>query len=995
MKADLEMKKKAKKKITRSSRKGTPKSVKKTSFPIVGIGASAGGLEAYMELFRRLPSDTGMAFVLVQHLSPKNLSMLSEIVQKTTTMPVQEVEDGMVVRPNHVYVIPPNSVLEIFHGVLHRRPMNAEFGTNRLVDIFFNSLARDHKHLAVGIVLSGTGSDGSQGLLDIKAAGGISLVQDPASAKYDGMPTMAIKLDHPDRITPVSGLAKELIRIALNPHLRQAFAFEQGKLKPEAEASLRKIFILIRAATGTDFSVYKYPTILRRIRRRMLLSRIDTLANYHTYLVNSPAEVQALFADLIINVTRFFRDSEVFEVLKTQVLPAITHERSEGEPIRIWVPGCSTGEEVYTIAICVLEFLEEQALHFPVQIYGTDVSESIIKKARAGFYNDGIKSQISKERIEQFFVQENNGFRIVRKVRDCCIFSLQDITVDPPIHRLDLLSCRNLMIYLGNAVQKKLMETFFYALNDRGFLLLGTSESVGASATLFRVVDEKSKIYLKRTSSVFPRRTVYSSRMIAEKNQPALGIDLETEDTKTSKYSHPLRMAEKIVQQRFTPAWILVNQSNDIIQFKGNTDNLIAPRSGEPSWNMARMLREELVADVSILIQATQHDRKTVRKEGIQIKSDDVVRRIDVEVVPVTVAENDPHYLVLFFERIEKDKNEKGLTGSKDPAMRKLKEELAFTKRSLRSFLEEQTSTRQELQSANEEVMSANEELQSTNEELETAKEELQSTNEELVTLNEELSQRNSELHRTNDDLSNILTNVHVAIIIVAEDLTIRKLTPAATKLFNFSENDIGRSLADFNTGFPIEKLRKKLLEVIHDVTPQELEVDVQGRHFSVLMRPYKTMDKRIDGAVLTLLDVDQLKHKEQVALASQEYSNAIIQTIHDPLLILNQQLVVERANKSYFDTFRVSLQDAVGKPFFKISNKQWDLPELKELLENILPQKTEIRDFLVDRKFAHIGRRRMLINARRLEWNHHHEVMILLAIRDVTENQHMIAARE
>lgn len=949
-------------------------------FPIIGIGASAGGLEAYIELFKLLPPDTGMAFVLVQHLSPKHFSMLSEIIQKTTRMDVQEAKDATKILPNNVYVIPPNSIMEVFHGVLHLRPMNQPHSTNRLVDIFFRSLAYDHRNLAVGIVLSGTGSDGAQGLRDIKAEGGISFIQDPATAKFDGMPRMAMELDHPDKVLPIAALAKELVKITFKPNAR-VFALDASALTPENEAYLKQIFILVRSLTGTDFSTYKTPTIIRRIKRRMVLHRIDSLKHYHSFLESSKEEVKALFGDLLINVTEFFRNPEVFDALKTKVFPEILRDRAEGEAIRLWVPGCSTGEEVYSIAITLLEYLGKSAAKFPVQIYGTDISDDIVKKARAGLFPEAISKQISDERLSRFFIKEPNGYRVSPTVRQCCIFSTQDVTADPPIHRLDILSCRNLMIYLGPSVQQRLMENFFYALKPTGFLLLGASESVGTAASLFAIVDDKTKIYLKRATAAPPRRFLGK---LKEPNPVPKGAD---DTSHTNLASDPIALAEKIVLERYAPASILVNQAMDIVQFTGNTTHFISHKSGQPSWNLFKMLRDDLVTEIRVLLHSAQKEKIVAKKVGLQFKSGSKSRLLDLVAIPIATARIDAHYLVLFFVRALPQKSGEKIPARDEKQVSELKQELAATKSSLRSFMEEQNATNEELQSANEEILSANEELQSTNEELETAKEELQSTNEELVTLNDELSNRNSELTEANNDLSNVLSNAHGAIVIVGASMQIRRITPAAAKLLNIGLNDIGRKLMDFNLGFPTDVIEEKLTDAVRNVSTLEFELrNRAGNYYLIRIRPYKTVDNRIEGAVATFIDIDDLKTKERGILATQRYSNAIIQTMHDSLLVIDGSLRIQNANRAFYKTFRVDESATLGKLLYELGNGQWDIPELRKLLEEILPKKVEIEAFKVTHDFEHIGKQTMLINAQRLVWEHQKEILILLAIRRVAD---------
>ncbi len=954
---------------------------KVTNFPIVGIGASAGGLEAYVDFFKRMPDDTGSAFVLVQHLSPTHESMLAAILQRSTQMPVIEIEDGMKVEPNKIYVIPPNSVLEILNGILSLRSMTKQESTNRLVDTFLSSLARDHSNLAVGVVLSGTGSDGSQGICEIKAAGGISLVQDPPTAKFDGMPKMAIKIDHPDRILSVAGIVDEIVRIAKNPRFKKLLIVDPEKLAPDDEGHLRKIFLAVRSKTGTDFSVYKHPTILRRLKRRMLLNSMDSMKDYLSLLLSSPEEVQALFQDFIINVTYFFRGPEVFEYLQSKVFPEIIKNHAEDLQIRIWVPGCSTGEEVYTIAIGLLECLQKSKTKYAIKIYGTDVGDEIIKKARTGLFSKGIEKHVSKDRLDRFFTRDNDQYRINKVVRDCCIFSVQDVTTDPPIHRLDLLSCRNLIIYLSASAQKNLMQTFYYALNPNGFLLLGSSESVGSASSYFSVADERNKVFLKRVSAIPPKRSSFRSQRFGDSEVLSGAVQIQN-DNSTELQTDIVAKAEKLVLEYYAPAWILVNQVMDIVHFNGQMTPFIKPRTGQASLHIAKMLREELVSDVRVLIHKLEKEKGSVNKNNIAIVIGKVTYVIDVKAVLVETDSSSHHFLILFHERLQTLDLRKEPIKNNNSDMIRLQEELDSTKKSLRTLLDEQSAANEELQSSNEEILSANEELQSTNEELETAKEELQSTNEELVTVNEELSQSNIELKLTNDDLSNLLSSASAAVAMVNADLFIRRLTPGACKLLNLSSDDLGRRITDFSLGFLMPNFEEMLNDVIQNITTLEFETqDLRGQHFYVSIRPFKTHDRKVDGAVIIFSDIELLKKEEQI-------SHAILETMHDPLIVMDRHLTVKSVNAAFYKTFHSNPEETVGRSLFDLGNGQWNIPKLRDLVQEILPRKTEVRDFEVRHKFSTIGQRTMLVNAQQLVWEQNGESLILLAIRDITHLQ-------
>lgn len=984
---------------SRSTAKSAPAlplspALKSLSFPIVGIGASAGGLEAFMEMFKSLPPDTGLAFVLIQHLSPQHISMLSTFVQKATRMRVEEVKNGTRVEPNCIYVIPPNALLEIFHGVLHLSPMPDPHSGCMPVNTFFNSLARDQANLAIGIILSGTGSDGAHGLRDIKADGGITFVQEPESAKFDGMPRSAIAAATPDHVLSVEKISRELVNISRHPFAKKSFVFEEAAPTAGDDLILQKIFILVRSQTKIDFSTYKYPTINRRLRRRMVLHRVSSLAHYLKYLQENPKEVMALFEDLLINVTDFFRDAEAFDSLKARVFPSIMNGRAAGTPIRIWVPGCSTGEEVYSIAISLLEFLGENSARFPIQIYGTDICESAVRIARAGLYPDTASLKMSTDRLERFFRKEMGGYRIAKGVRDCCIFSLQDVTSQPPIIRLDLLSCRNLMIYLGNAVQKKLLDTFFYALNANGFLMLGAAESVGTAASLFSVVDKKYKIYTKKAAVTGTRPEPSPAPYHAP---PSAAAVISPEASKLSpKKSSPVAEAERQVLDRFAPAWVLVDSTLDIVQFRGATAPYIEPARGQPTWNLMKMLHPSLWADIRMLIHSARKEGEASRKEGIKVKSGDTIHIVDVEVSPVSAAGMETHCLILFSEhrrdRTDSELHERvtkagGVAGHvltrENIALR---EELILSQKSLQAIIEDQNATNEELQSANEEVMSANEELQSTNEELETAKEELQSTNEELTTLNDELSSRNLELDHLSNDFLNLLSNASVSIVMVGLDLKIRRFTPMAEKLLKLIPADVGRSLSDINLGIKIDGLENKIAEVNRTLSTVELETqDQDGHWYSVRIRPYKTSDNKIDGAVLVFLNIDEMKTRIKLAKEVDVLSEGIIQTVRDPLVVLDESFRVERANHAFYDVFQVKSDETIGKIFFELGNRQWDIPELRNLIENVLPKKTEVKNYKVTHSFEKVGAKTLVLHARNLEWKGQKKLLILITLHDLT----------
>lgn len=831
------------------------------SFPIVGVGASAGGLEAFTQLLGHLPQKSGMAFVLVQHLAPKHESALTELLSRATRIPVAEVKDGMAVEPDRVYVIPPNTNMAILNSHLHLMPR--EPAQHHLpIDFFMRSLAEDRGSKAIGVILSGTASDGTLGMKAIKAEGGITFAQDEKSAKYGDMPRNAVAAGCVDFVFPPDGIARELIRIAHHPYLRQPQAVETAESSDERDDELRKIFILLRSATGVDFTHYKHTTIKRRIKRRMMLHKAESLKDYIKRLQENRVEVDALYQDILIHVTGFFRDPEVFEALKTLVFPNLLKNRTPEAPIRIWVPGCSTGEEVWSIAISLMEFLGDAGSGKEIQIFATDISETALEKARAGVYLENITTEVSPERLRRFFVKAGRGYQIHKSIREMCIFARQDIVKDPPFSRLDLISCRNLLIYLGSELQKRMLPIFHYALKPTGFLLLGNSETIGAFAVHFSLLDKKHKIYAKKETPArlpidfsrgdYPLEKIWRGRKPEGTGSP---FDAQKE-------------ADRILLAKYAPAGVLVNADLEILQFRGRTGTYLEPGPGQASLSLPRMAREGMLVDVRAAIQKARKSDAPVRKQGVQVKDDGRLRGIDIEVIPIKGSSPaERFFLVLFQDSVAAAKPESKKRKGKEVTVRearqadRLKQELAQTKSTLQLIIEEQETTNEELKSANEEILSANEELQSTNEELETAKEELQSTNEELTTLNDELQNRNTELNVANNDLLNLFASVNIPILILGNDLRIRHFTSQAEKMLSLIPADVGRPISDIKHNLNPSNLEQSVLEAMDTVSTKEYDVqDRRGRWFSMRIRPYKTTENKIDGAVITWIDITVMK---------------------------------------------------------------------------------------------------------------------------------------
>jgi len=847
------------------------------AFPIVGVGASAGGLEAFTALLHHLEVQSGMAFVLIQHLDPTHASYLREALASATKMPVQHATEGMRVEPDHVYVIPPNVCLGIQAGRLTLEPRAEDPRVQNLpIDIFFRALAVERGSRAIGVVLSGTASDGTDGLRAIKAACGITFAQEPGSAKYGEMPRRAIDAGVVDFTLAIPALAQELLRLARHPYV----VAPEATPAPDDAAIMPQIFTLVREATRVDFSEYKAPNFHRRLARRMALRRVDTLAGYLKVLEDEPAEVLALHDDALIHVTSFFRDPEVFEGLKVSVFPSIAAARQDDTPIRMWVAGCATGEEVYSLAIALVEFLGRSSR--PIQVFGSDVSSKAIDAARAGFYPDSALREVSEERRTRFFTKVERGYRIVKSIRDLCVFVQHDLARDPPFSRLDLTSCRNVLIYFDQALQRRVIPMFHYALRLPGFLLLGRAEHVAGFKQLFEVVDKAHKI--------FARTAVPSTLRFARRSEapgPAPAASLRGAARAASEPARTIELAtrvDRLLLARYAPPGVVVDEQMEVLQFRGQTGAYLQPAPGEPQHNLMQLARNGLHVALRTAVAEARGAFAPARASGVEVDQGGFKRTCDVVVIPF---KNGPDtlgalYLILFEERPPA-----AVQGSQQAApersedrgrVPRLEEELASAREYLQSVIDEHGRANEELGTVNEELVSGNEELQSMNEELETAKEELQSINEELTTVNDELQSRNHEVTEVNSDLVNLLTTVDIPILFLDREHRIRRFTPKARSILNVLAADIGRPFEDIRPNIDVADLDHQITEVIETMVVRESEVqDRDGRWYRLQIRPYKTTDNRIDGAILSLFDIDSLKDllkQAQQANAEAELAN-------------------------------------------------------------------------------------------------------------------------
>jgi two-component system CheB/CheR fusion protein len=851
--------------------------------PIVGIGASAGGLEAFSRLISHLPPRTGLAYVLVQHLDPRHDSMLAELLGRTTSVVVRQAENGMKIEADHAYVIPPNATMTVTDGHLRLEERAQHDSPHLSIDAFLCSLAEVHGPGAIGVILSGAGSDGSRGIEAIKLEGGITMAQDPATARFPSMPRSAVETGYVDFILTPEEIAAQLTKLAR--HIAETGATSRARASAGSSEDLTPILLAVRNRTGVDFRQYRQGTVDRRILRRMLLHRQDTHQSYLGFLRENPSEIHELFDDLLIGVTSFFRDPDAFTALQRDFLPPMLAARSPDRPVRVWVAGCAGGEETYSIAITLLESLGDAAAETRIQIFATDLSEKSIARARAGLYPEGIEATVSEERRRRFFVKEDGGYRIRKAVRDLCVFSRHDIVRDPPFAHLDLITCRNVHIYLEPATQRRVFPIFHYALEPGGLLLLGSAESAGTAAELFVQLDKQHRIFGRRQAT--PRlkdRELTIPTFDASKTQ-AGRVASFVEPTPTGIEAE----ADRLALGRYAPPGIVVNDRLDVVQFRGRTTEFLEHPTGTASLNLLRLVRPELATHIRSVVQVVRASGQPELGKEVAIANDGKRLRYSIDVLPFRAPPSADQYYLVTVRTIAPPTGKGAALTSRSrrrQPSRETLDELDTLRRYVHVITEEHEAMNEELRAANEEVVSSNEELQSTNEELETTKEEIQATNEELSTVNEELRHRNRELSTLSSDLANVLAGTQIPIIIVGTDLRLRRMTPAASRVMKVIATDIGRPLGDIRLRVPLDDLEARITHTIEtlDVYTENVR-DEDGRWWELTIRPYQTADRRVDGAVLVFGDVDastrrgdlmeQVSEARRALLASAESARA------------------------------------------------------------------------------------------------------------------------
>jgi two-component system CheB/CheR fusion protein len=878
----------------------------RAAFPIVGIGASAGGLAAFEAFFSGMPADKepGMAFVLVQHLAPDHHSILTDLVRRYTRMQVFEITDGVAVQPNCVYIIPPNRDMALLNGVLHLLEPGSPRGQRLPIDFFFRSLAQDQREQAICIILSGTGSDGTLGLRAVKGEGGLVMVQSPESTEYDGMPRSAIATGLVDVALLPAEMPNYLISYAA--HAAERNNRSQTPQLPTSEDALKKIFILLRIQTGHDFSQYKRNTIKRRLERRMIVQQITDLDVYVRFLQQTPAEVETLFRDLLIGVTSFFRDPDAFASLETRGIPQLFSNKPDDSAIRVWVCGCSTGEEAYSIAILLLEEMERLKRNDKLQIFATDIDSRAISQARTGLYPSSIAADVTPERLTRFFSPEADGsvFRINKRIRDLLVFSEHDLLKDPPFSRLDLISCRNLLIYLNGELQKKVIPLFRYALKRDGRLFLGTSESLGDFVNLFSVLDRQAKLYQRKEDLSDLQRPV-----IAHFNPP-LAAELPVQKQPAQPLATGKRSLREITEQtlleRYAPVSVLVTERAEMLYIHGNTGRYLEMAAGEPGLNILKMAREGLKRDLATALHSAIKEQLPVERHGLQVKTNGGFSSVNLAILPVAPTADSITTQTLYLVVLQELSAETPVlpavhgtplleqpdeqTMEATALVARLKQELKANEDYLQSANEELETSNEELKSSNEEMQSVNEELQSTNEELETSKEELQSVNEELATVNNELQTKVTDLSRANNDMVNLMAGTGIGTVFVDFQQNILRFTPSIIQVINLITSDLGRPVGHIVTNLVgYDTLVEDIKAVLDSLVPREVEVQTKsGTWFLLRIRPYRTLDNVIEGAVISFFDINEIKKmRDALEKANNQLRLAVVlRDAHDAIML-------------------------------------------------------------------------------------------------------------
>jgi two-component system CheB/CheR fusion protein len=937
-------------KLIKVESKASDSAIKQNNFPVIGIGASAGGLEALNRFFSKVSDDSGMAYIVVVHMAPTQPSILPELLQSVTSIPVSAARDDQFIEPNRVYISIPNKEITIYNGKIQLLDIVKNKITHP-IDLFFKSLGQDKGKHAASIILSGTGTDGTLGIKEIKINDGLVLVQSEESADYDGMPRSAIKTGLVDMVLPPEEMPSKLIDYFSHPQIKTDKATTTTTTTTELQQKwLNKIFAILRTQIGHDFSLYKTNTILRRIARRMGLHRIDKHEIYVRYLRENPNEIDALFRELLIGVTNFFRDAESFDILKSAVIPELFDQIENGSTFRAWIPGCSTGEEVYSIAIVLRECLENVSKQIDIQLFGTDIDKFAIDSAREGLFPASIASEVSKDRLKRYFTKEDDYYRIRKEIRDTAVFSVQDVMKDPPFSRLNLLCCRNLLIYLNSEAQKRLLPLFHYTLSPNGILVLGSSETIGGFSSLFKIVDKKWKIFKRQEVPNSLRQIVNfpSGTFTGEQTEINLPITPVTQGVDL------VQVTQNAILNRFSPTGILTDGKGEILHIQGRTGKYLEKPSGPPTNNIVDSAREGLRIELSSALRTAKLSGKMETRKRVSVKTNGDVQLIDLHVCPPqTHSELGGNFLIVFEDidnnliPLNSKQEMKEISLIETPRIAELEKELQITRESHQTTIEELESSNEELKSTNEEMQSSNEELQSTNEEMESSKEELQSLNEELQTVNSELQSKVEELSAAHNDMNNLLNSTEIATIFVDSKLCIRRFTSKATAIINLIQTDIGRPLKHVVSNLAYDKMISDCHDVLENLIPKEDEVKtVEGKWYNMRLMPYRTTDNRIDGVVLTFSSIEDQKMTQEYMTKSIDFTRSIFDMNDEPMAVLDQDGNFVMANIALTSILGVSQENINGMNIYSTLKIKDDASELKLKLDNAL-EKSE--DFIIE----------------------------------------------
>jgi two-component system CheB/CheR fusion protein len=923
---------------------------------VVGIGASAGGIEAITHLLDFLPNNTGMAFVFIQHLSPNHDSSLPVILEKHTRMAVTQVRKATLVKANQIYVIDPGTNLTLEEQILVPvpAPASAKHHAGWTIDVFFTSLAKAQQERAIGIILSGANTDGTNGIKAIKAGGGIVYAQTPKSAKFDTTLHSAIATALVDYIFTPDEIGRQLGQLRSTATLVE-------KLPNEA-TYWTELLNKLKHSSGIDFKEYKRLTVSRRVLRRMGLTNNFTLQEYMEFVKKEPSEIINLERDLFINYTKFFRDEKVFETIQTKIFPELFCNRLMSDTIRLWIPGCSTGEEVYSVAIILSEFMTSNDLTNPVLIFGSDADDEAVEQARSGIYPKSVSEAVSSARLNKFFLKTDTGYKLTNEIRSKCVFSKQNLVSDPPFSRIDFISCRNVMIYFESRLQKQALLRFHYALKPDGFLVLGMSESASDFSDYFEAITKLDKIYRKKSLSPNIRTSLFEPFTFTIR-----GNVNQTGGKVMNKESQLESIVEKEVLDRHGPVGVVVDNNLEIVRFRGQTSEFLSLPSGKPSLNLLRMIREDLSLDLFYALQQAKLINALVKTPRIPIGKDG--NMVSIEVSPIHDDNAAETHLLILFNKINAAASETTLVSPETPtpepnSWNKQREELAATRDYMKSVIVQYESNNEKLRTANEEAQTSNEELQTMNEELETAREELQSTNEELITLNEELQSRNEDLCNVNSDIQNVLRSITTSVLMLDGAMRIRRFNPGAEKLFNLIQTDIGRPIDNLQHNLKLNGFGKKVKKSVNELTIVEEEVvSDEGRWYLMKIRPYRSINDRIDGAVILFTDITSLRQSLDASRQALVLSAGIIETMSDPLVILQADLRIKSANQAFFRTIKSSAAEMTNKYIYELNTAPWNSLALQDLLHDVTANNVEVSDHKLDWESPETGQCTMLVN--------------------------------